>query len=143
MVGFLVYRIYIVLQPQEEDSFVVRPPSPTITDKVVLPTELPDMPKQGSGSSVAPLWRNSPLHFSEGRGGAGGGGAIASSIKVLMFAEKPDGSFRVRLQTDTKKWYSVGEEFETYKILEIDGEAETVRIYDSRSGGTPVTIKKE
>lgn len=58
----------------------------------------------------------------------------ADELKLLRLIEYEPGKFRARIKTRaTEKWYSVGDPFEDYELLNIDGEIQCVEIWSTET----------
>lgn len=142
MVGFLIERIYIVIQPQTTDNIPIRPPKQRV-DPSLLPGDPPPPPRIRQELDPSPLWDFDPFQWNPlGQRGPAGGALDRPPVKILRFAPSPTGGTRVQLQSESKAWFDEGDEFEIYKILEINQDEGYVLLHDS-STGEPIRIVKD
>jgi hypothetical protein len=134
MVCFLVLRVYQVVSPQEAGP-TARPyplpgkELPPDSPPPGLPPAPPPAPRTADWSQ---LWRYSIFNYRQPRVGTGPadrGDRQTVKLDVLRIRQMADGNYMAQIRTLRDKWYREGEAFETYEVLDIDPEAQTVTIF--------------
>lgn len=146
MVCFLIFRVYQVVKPPTPgpDGPILRMPGNE------FPIDIPDRP--GTPAPVAgiparetwtDLTRRPPWFYrrpGQSRGGAENTDEL--QLTVLNFQGTGD-NVRVRIRTEgSRKWYSVGDAFESYELLSVDLDTGCIEVF-SEALGKRVEICKE
>ena len=149
MVGFLIFRVYQILYPPEPPGGVndglIRPPSRDLPDDVDTPGIPPQVPPQPRSEDWSRLWRSNPLNYRQPRSRGGTTGPQSEEIDVQLIRISPAaaGKYRAQIRTPSRTgWYEEGQAFESYELLAIDPEANTVTVF-SEQIQRAVTIQKE
>ncbi|HIJ64959.1 MAG TPA: hypothetical protein HPP77_03330 [Candidatus Hydrogenedentes bacterium] len=147
LVAVLLYYVFRVFRPPE----LVQLNPVALPRRNVEAADLPDLPNDPGPPPVpnpagnwASIYEQNPLWVYSG---TTRGPDDANSdepkldIKLLNISVQPGGKALAQIRTNTKKWYEEGENFENFKLLDIDPEAGTVTVYSEKIGKT-VTLER-
>ena len=130
MVLFLGSRVYIVVFPLPFDGPEI-PPLP----KSELPADKgPGNPPLSPPLTPAEDWSafKASDMFTYKPGVTETGPNREEELKLLHIIPTPDAGHRARIKTKaTTKWYSVGDQFESYQLDEIDPETKCAQIWST------------
>lgn len=137
LLGFLGYRVYELFVPK-----VLEAASPDLRGKPEPPQPPPNNPSVDAPGQYAGLYRSNAFsYFSDAPTDVEGGvTGKEAGIELLNIKEGAGGKWRAQLKTSAKKWYYEGEEFEEFKLEEINHEEMTVVVYAERFAKT-VTLR--
>lgn len=140
LVVILVYRVYQAALPPEDDAGAVFARPPISQAPEAWPEELvPRPPAAAPARNVPASWRalharNPFSYFSEGAA-AQDGQVTAESLGISLrdIQVLPTGVVRARIRTiSTDKWYTEGEQFEQFELLEIDTATRRAVVYSQQ-----------
>jgi hypothetical protein len=134
MVGFLMYRVYQVVNPiVGPEARLPSPPRSNIGDDVDRPGLPPPPPPPPRTDDWSRLWRFNPFEFRQPRASRttdGENPADVLEIRLLRITPSGGGKFRAQIATPGRTaFYEEGQSFESYELLEIDPDAGTVTIF--------------
>ena len=142
MVAVLAFQIFNVIRTEEDLSRGL-PSSPRITaDPAQLdppPPDLPpELPPQKPPANPNVLIQNNPFDWREQRGGGGGPDTSLSTLILLRIRGEGENAI-AQIETDSsRKWYSVGEAFESYELLSVDVDEGTAEVFDESLNRTRI-----
>lgn len=136
MVGILVYRGYVIMNPPPEPPISpYRPPATEVTSGVVedVPPVVQPRPPMDVPQTYSDLQQRNPFRYNVRAGGDSDGVAVEDlGITVLSILEG-GGQWRARIRAANRTgWYTVNDETDTFEVLEINPEEETVVIMSKR-----------
>lgn len=140
MVVFLSFRIYTILNPSApEDPKIFVPPRKELAEDVKTPGTPPRVPALNRSEDWSVLYTRDMFIYEKPKESSSLTEAgETSNITVHRIREGLPGSgtFRVQIQTEAaaKKWYSVGDAFETYTLLAVDFDTKCCEFFDDRLG---------
>ena len=141
MVVLLSFRIYAILNPSslEDSQKVFAPPRTELTEDVKTPGLPPRAPVLDRSEDWSALFTRDMFIYEKPKESTSlTRDGETSTLTVLRIREGLPGSgkFRVQIQTEAaaKKWYSVGDAFETYTLLAVDLDTQCCEIFDDRLG---------
>ncbi len=140
MVGILVYRGYVIMNPPPEPPMPpYRPPNTEVTAGVLddPPPVVQPRPPMDVPQTYSELQQRNPFRYNERAGGDGAGVTEEDlGISVLSILEG-GGQWRARIRAANRtSWYTVNDETDTFEVLEINPEEETVVIMSKRYNRT-------
>ena len=126
MVIFLIYRVYEVVNPEvEQVAENYRPPEPRGNIGVTVPPPLKPLP-----TPPPDMTRRHPfvwIGVNQGPGGNDEGPDV--DLRLLQIMENR-GEWRARIRSQVKTyWVSEGEKLESWEVIEINPDEETVVVY--------------
>lgn len=130
----LAYQIFGVLRIEEDTniSFPSNPrrePDPELLDPRP-PEAPPEVPPSKPPRDPGVFIQNDPFDWRE-KDRAGGPEAAALGTLRLLNMQGTGDSVLIQIETETsKKWYKVGDAFESYELLSVDVEAGTAEVFD-------------
>lgn len=140
MVGFLCYRVYKVLQPEEVVvSAPARKPLAELSPDAPRPSIPPRPPSAPDAENWASLFTRNPLVYVPGGVGSDTDDEDEFSIdlQVLRVRDVGGGTIKAQIKTSSsRKWYAEGQAFESYELLSIDVEEECCEIFAESLGRT-------
>jgi hypothetical protein len=147
LVGALVWQLYKIVG-EAEAGFESKPlpPRPPREGEYFGPEEPPPPPPLQSPEDWSSLvLRNAFWLFgTDIDGPEDGEGGDDPGIALLQIRPWSDGGFRARLETESaKKWYGEGEKFESFELLHIYPDENTVEVYSEELGRTVTLTAKE
>lgn len=142
MVVVLAFQIFSVLRTQEDESASFPLPPRREADREVLqpapPEAPPEMPPKKLPVDPNRLIANDPFDWRERASAGAAEQANVAPLRLLRIRSAGD-STMVQIETDSsRKWYQVGEAFESYELLSVDPEAGTAEIFDESLNRTRV-----
>ena len=151
MLLVLVYRVYSVLVPPPPSDWVrlVAPKSQLPQDQqdrqeIGLPSNPPTRPLMDMPAVYVNFYERNPFWYHSGQARVETSERVtAEDLNVqLLDVQDAGGKPRARLQSArTTAWYSAGEQFEEFELLEIDSDTESVKIFSERYD-RPFTLQK-
>lgn len=143
MVAVLAFQIFSVLRTEQEDSLGLPPTPSRVADRERLdpvPPEMPpEMPPRKPPVNPERLVENDPFDWRARTSAAAADQVSLTTLRLLRIRSAGD-SAMVQIQTDSsRKWYRVGEAFESYELLSVDADAGTADIFDESLNRT-ITI---
>lgn len=152
MVAVLAFRVYGIVYPPESEVWPRIPvPQTTLpeTDEekqaLGLPSSPPPPPTGGLPGTYTSIYERNPFWYYSGQAEKKDDpGVTPEDLNIaLIDIQDVSGNPRARLRTiRTTKWYSEGEQFEEFELVEIDMETQSVVIYSERYA-RPFTLKKQ
>lgn len=144
MVLVLAYRVYQVLNPPPPKQWAMPatprtelPDDPVAREPLGLPSAPPPRPPMTLPGDYVSFYERNPFWYHSGTSGQDGGQEVRTedlNIHLLNVQTGADGSPRARLRGRTTGWYSNGEQFEEFEVLEINPDTDTVVVYSERYG---------
>lgn len=146
VVAVLAFQIFSVARTEEDLSQgMPSPPRPQVDPELLEnppPGLPPDLPPSKPPVNAERLAQNDPFDWSRQAGPAAGEDANLSTLRLLRIRGEGDEAI-VQIETDaSRKWYTVGEAFESYELLSVDAEAGTAEVFDESLNRTR-TIRLE
>jgi hypothetical protein len=149
MVGVLCYRVYEVINPPPPVEIPVVPQPRNVIpndwkDAPPVPTPIPTVDQQPPTREL--VSRNPFSTLSGGQGvGSTVGGEDDIGLQLLGIKPWSGGTFRAQVITKggKKQYVSEGEEFEEFRIISIDKDAGTVRVFSEKSKKSTTLKLKE
>jgi hypothetical protein len=139
LVVVLCYRVYLVVYPPapEADVRITMPRNPQNVAPEELSEITPGTPPAAPPPFIRETWRSlyvrNPFTYYAAEGGGETAGAEELNISLLDIQILPNGKERARIRTSsTVKWYTEGEKFEQFELLEIDPDAQTAVVYSEQ-----------
>ena len=142
MVIVLAYRVYGIVYPPESEVWPRIPVPQTDlpqTDEekqaLGLPSSPPIPPTDGLPGTYTSLYEKNPFWYHASQAQTKDKeGVNAEDLNIeLLDIQDVSGKPRARLRTiRTTKWYSEGEQFEEFELVQINVETQTVVIYSER-----------
>lgn len=134
MIAVLAFQIFSVLRTEEDQTLGMPPPPSKQADRESLepaPPEMPpEIPPREPPVNAPRLATNDPFDWREQSAGPGAGGPAESTLRLLRIRGEGESAF-VQIQTESsRRWYSVGEAFESYELLSVDAEEGTAEVFD-------------
>ena len=139
MVVLLGFRIYAILNPSslEDTPKFFAPPRTELSENVKTPGIPPRAPMLDRSEDWSALLTRDMFIYEKPRESSTltADGEV-SNVKVLRIREVAPGKFRVQIQTEAaaRKWYSVGDAFETYTLRAVDIDTQCCELFDDRTG---------
>ena len=139
MVVLLSFRIYAILNPSspEDAQKIFAPPRTELTENVETPGVPPRALALNRSEDWSALLTRDMFIYEKSRDTSTltPDGEI-SNVRILRIREVSPGKFRIQIQTEAaaKKWYSVGDAFETYTLLAVDLDTQCCELFDDRLG---------
>jgi len=126
--------VYRALNPADPgDPRVYRFPKQDIGDR--LDVEMPRPPNPPRLAQWKALYTPNPFWFNPSERRSDNQGQREETDIVLLRIRDVRGTPRVQLRTaSATKWYSEGEQFESYQVFSIDPEAGTCQVRSERTG---------
>lgn len=134
MVAVLAFQIFSVLRTEDDEEYNIPTaprPGPSADQLDPEPPEAPpEIPPPRPMVNVDRLSTNNPFDWRRQTGPAVSADANLRPLQLLRIrGEGPDAI--VQIQTETgRKWYTVGEAFESYELLDVDADAGTAEVFD-------------
>ncbi|MCC6142987.1 MAG: hypothetical protein IT368_04170 [Candidatus Hydrogenedentes bacterium] len=139
LVAVLCYRVYLVVYPPapEAEVFASVPKDPEDLDPQTLEEITPGNPPVAPPPLIRETWRTlqvrNPFTYYSAEGGSGTGQEQEVEMALLDIQVLPNGKERAKIRTaSTTKWYTEGEKFEQFELLEIDPDAQTAVVYSEQ-----------
>lgn len=134
MVAALAYQIFGVLRTQD-DAAASFPPNPRReADPELLdpkpPAAPPEIPADKIPVPPEALTPNDPFDWRARDESSAADQENLVPLRLLAIRGEGDSAL-VQIETDSsKKWYKVGEAFESFELLSVDVEEETAEVFD-------------
>lgn len=137
MVCFLMFRVYQVVSPPDDNANSNRLPNPPRRDlppDVETPGRPPQPPPPPPAQDWSRLWRFDLFQYKQPRD-VGGGSTDDSDgpdvdITLLRIREVPGQGYKAQMKTASRTgWYSEGDPFEAYELVTIDPDSNCVVIF--------------
>ncbi len=131
VVGILVFRVYQVVQPTTgtDVATIPRPPS---SSALSAPSLSPNIVVQEKPEPRTALLVRNPFVWQA----QGGQSRVVDAesgkpdLVLLRIQERPGGGAQAQIRSGpSRKWYNVGEKFESYELTDIDVENQKIKIY--------------
>ncbi len=142
MMLVLVYRVYGVLTPPAPPNWPKPmppkqqlPQDPADRESLGLPGNPPARPLMDMPAVYVTFYERNPFWYHSGQTRAAASNEVtAEDLNIqLLDIQETGGSARARLRSErTTKWYSAGEQFEEFELLEIDADTRTVVVFSER-----------
>lgn len=142
MVAVLAFQIFSVLRT-EDDNFIDPPPNPVKVAKredldPSPPGDPPPMPAPEAPVNENEFVEKDPFDWRERSAASTTAGAETTTLRLLRIRGTGD-DLVVQIETETsRKWYRVGEAFESYEIISVDPDAGFAEIFDEASNRTRI-----
>jgi hypothetical protein len=142
MVVLLAYRVYGIMYPAPQQTYK-RIPQPQLAlpedgeerKDLGLPSAPPIQPPTGVPGTYTSLFERNPFWYYSSQAKQEQGETVQAADLNIKLVDIQDvgGKPRARLRTSsTTKWYSEGEQFEEFELVEINPVEKTVVIYSER-----------
>lgn len=139
MVCFLIFRVYQVVRPVGDGGLANNapiPPASQVPESVDTPGLPPPQPPIDTGEDWSRLWRFPLFVYRQPRdvtAGPQNSGEQEINVELKLIREARPGQYLAQIQTASRTgWYSEGEAFEAFELLEIDPDAGCVVIYSEQ-----------
>ncbi len=150
MVLVLGYRVYEILSPPPPPDWPrLQPPrrqlpeEPEYREELGLPSEPPARPPMDVPGTYATFHSRNPFWYHSRDARPESGEQVrAEDLNIqLLDIQDVGGNPRARLRSArTTAWYSTGEQFEEFEVLEINVDTDTVVVYSERYA-RPFTLR--
>ncbi len=141
MVCILLWHVYGIFNPKEEaEPQQFRSPSGEniqgAVAKLVAATDPPEERPVGQWEGIYtpnPFWALSAQASTASRTSS----SSSDNISLINIQRGPGGKWRAQLKTPSvTKWYDEGESFESFRLMKIDPQSNSVEVHSERSGKT-------
>lgn len=141
MVGFLVYRVYQVVNPPPSPSQKPvsppgrEPPADFQVPEVPSARDLFESPEDWTGLARRNLFSYRPSAGRQSQEGQDEESLI--NLTLLSIRETPpdSGNFKARIRSaSSPRWYDVGESFESYQLESIDPDSQCCDVFSDNLG---------
>ena len=151
MVLVLAYRVYGVLTPPPPADWPrLMPPKQNLPEDqeerqiIGLPGNPPARPLMDMPAVYVDFYERNPFWYHSGQTREESSTEVtAEDLNIqLLSIQNVAGNPKAQLKsTSTTKWYSAGEQFEEFELLEIDTDTQTVVVFSERYD-RPFTLRK-
>lgn len=151
MVLVLAYRVYGVLSPPAPPDWPkLVPPKQQLPEEmeyrqeIGLPNDPPARPLVDMPAVYVTFYERNPFWYHSGQTQSETSTEVTAEDLGIQLLDIQDvaGNPRARLQSArTTKWYSAGEQFEEFELVEIDPDTKSVVVFSERYD-RPFTLRK-